>query len=558
VRWVYSCDACFEPVDNDREVGPEDNLKDPQVQAAKALLLAAPSSRSADMLRAAGPTLDTLFRGRQAELQNALGNVGIDWSMPLGQARRNGRKAVLKKPAASSQAAIRMEVETPDGVLEPGVESKVTLHFTNEGRQPLHRLRAVTEGDFFGGREFFFGKVPAGETRSFSVKVKPALWLNARTDEVTWHFFTESGPAPNPFVSRLQIRDVPHPSFAFSYQVIDDGSGSSMGNGDGLLQPGEEIDLLVTVRNKGEGATSDIWVAQRSDGLGANDRGAAEKPGDPEAEDSAAAGKKNGFIRLRNRSGEAIFLTRGSDTFSVQAGGEYSTRLHFRVAEGQGSLDAIALDLTVGDSKFLEILNADIELPLFQPTEAIKTIGGIAIPSSRRVAVRSGASQHSEVIAHLNGPVKVEGRLGKWLRLHLPWGSPGWVDSTEVSLARRGKEGPQPSRYFSNSPPTVTLNENPGGSVVSAARLRLEGRVEDDNEIVDIFVFVNQKKVRYESVPANASSQDFAFDLELEPGENRIEIFARDDQDHLQGLVIGVYRESAQAHKGALIERAQP
>jgi carboxyl-terminal processing protease len=540
VRWVYACNECFETVDNDRETGPADNLKDPEVEAAKALLTSAPSSRSSDMLRAAGPTLDKLFRARQVELNSALGNVGIDWSLPPGQTRRGKRKAAARRSGAAvpSPAAVRMKVDTEEGVLEPGVEGKVTLHVTNEGRQPLHRLRAVTEGDFFGGREFFFGKVPAGETRSYSVRVKPALWLNARTDEVTWHFFSEGAPAPAPYVGRLQIKDVPHPRFAFSYQVIDDGTGASVGNGDGLLQAGEEIDLLVHVTNKGEGGTSDQWMAQRTEAL------RSESKSDTGEEEPAAA-KKNGFIRLRNRAGDAVFLTKGSDSFSVGPGENTTTRLHFRVADDQGERDSIELDLTVGDSKFLEILNSEIEFPLFQPTEGAKPLAGLATPSTASVPVRAGASQHSEIVGYLEGPTSVVGRLGSWIKLALPWEASGWVEASSVTLARRGKDAVAPRRHLSNSPPTIGLTENPGGQVVSTEQLQLTAIVQDDSAIQDIFVYVNEKKVLYEAVVGTMASRDFVFEVPLTLGENRIEIFARDDQDHLRALAIGVYREAS-------------
>jgi len=545
VRWVYACNECFETADKDRDVGPEDSLKDPEVQAAKALLTAAPSSRSSDMLKAAGPTLDSFFRERQAELRNSLGNVGVDWSLPLGEGRRDGHGIALKRASRVVPAAVRLEVESPGGVLEPGVESKVTLHVANDGAQPIYRLRAVTEGEFFGGREFFFGKLQPGEARSFSVAVKPSLWQGARTDEVTWHFSSAGGAVPKPFVGRLQIKEIPHPGFAFSYQVVDDGSGGSVGNGDGLLQAGEEVDLLVTVRNQGVGATSDLWAAARLATPSADGDDSSGATSASAATDAPLSSKKNGFVRLRNRAGEAVFLTQGSDTFSLNPAEEFSTRLHFRVSEDLGSLDAIKLDLTVGDSKFLEIVNSEIEFPLFRPTEAIKGAGGIASPSVEKVVVRAGASQHSEVVAHLAGPVKVEGRLGNWLRLELPWGPSGWVDSNEVSLARRGKDIVSPIRHLSNSPPRVLLNSNPGGSVVSSGSLHLEGLVEDDSGLIDVFVFVNQKKVRYESVAERAPSADFSFDVDLKPGENRIEIFARDDQEHLTGVSIGVYRETA-------------
>ena len=542
-RWVYACNDCFEAGDMDREIGPEDNLDMPEVQAAKALLQAAPSSSSADMLKAAGPTLDKLFRARQVELQDALGDVGIDWSLPPGSRGRRSRGVV--KTDAEALASVEMFVDAEDGVLEPGIESRVRLRVRNDGRRALHRLRAVTEGDFFGGREFFFGKVPAGETREFSVAVKPALWLNARADEVTWHFFSDSGPSLKPFVSRLRIKDVPHPRFAFAHQIIDDGSGQSRGNGDGLLQPGEEIELVVTVLNQGQGATSDLWLAKRvAEGAKpALPSHRAEDDEEKKAGTDVESVKKNGFIRLRNRSGDLIFLTKGSADFSLQPGGETTARLHFRVAEDPAGKDAVKVDLTVGDSKFLEILNTELELPLFKPEGAVKEAEGFVLPSSDAVVVRGGASAHSDVVGSLAKASAYDGRLGTWVRVPLPWGGKGWIPSTDVKFSRRAKETGAITQVFSSSPPRVELAESPGGTVVTSDQLKITGFAQDDRELRDLFVFVNEKKISYEAMDDNVKDYSFSFEIPLDEGENRVEVFARDDEDHLQAASFGVYRE---------------
>ncbi len=50
------------------------------------------------------------------------------------------------------------------------------------------------------------------------------------------------------------------PRFAYTVQVIDDGSGNSVGNGDGRIQKGEAVDLLVTVKNVGTVAAQHTTV----------------------------------------------------------------------------------------------------------------------------------------------------------------------------------------------------------------------------------------------------------------------------------------------------------
>ena len=48
----------------------------------------------------------------------------------------------------------------------------------------------------------------------------------------------------------VNIEGKPRPMFAYSYQTIDDQKG---GNHDGLVQRGEQVRTLVTVKNIGAG-----------------------------------------------------------------------------------------------------------------------------------------------------------------------------------------------------------------------------------------------------------------------------------------------------------------
>ena len=523
-RWVYSCPECFEPVDYDKESGAGDHVVDLEVQAAKALILAAPSARRSDMLEVAEETLDALFQQRQLELEQELMDLGIEWT-----AAPEGRKS-RKLPPASISASL--EVDSADGTLTPGQTSNVTLTVTNTGVRPLHRLRAVTQADedergFFNGREYVFGKLLPGESRSFSVKAKPAMWLHARTAGVRWHFFADGAAPPPAFVSRLRIKEVPHPRFAFAWQVVDDGTGGSRGNGDGLLQPGEEIDLVVSIKNTGTGPTSDLVQAlTETDGEG------------PE--------RQYGFVTLRNRSGESLFLTEGSANFSLQPGEISVHRLHFRVADDVTGLDAIEAELTVGDEKFLQVVSSDLEIPLFAPGDPISAVERLMKPKGGHAQIRGGSSEHSEVVAVVEGPIQVDGRLGQWFRTPLPWGTPGWIPAAQLVPAGRSEQPVQAQRYLSNSPPVISLTSNPGGTVVVAEQLRLAGLIGDDDDVKDLFVFVNDRKVSYQRLGGGLEAP-FAIDVELEPGENEIEIFARDAQDHLGSISLGVYRETAHA-----------
>ena len=121
------------------------------------------------------------------------------------------------------------------------------------------------------------------------------------------------------FKGRLRIHEVPHPRFAYSWQVVDDGSGASQGNGDGLLQVDEQVELLVTVRNIGSGPTAGLWRRDSEAKLGVEN--ASEARADEKSD------KKAGFIRVKNKSGEALFLLSGNDSFQLRPGEQSHHRL---------------------------------------------------------------------------------------------------------------------------------------------------------------------------------------------------------------------------------------
>ena len=50
----------------------------------------------------------------------------------------------------------------------------------------------------------------------------------------------------------------PRPKFDYAYRIIDGGTATSVGNGDGILQRGESADILVTIRNSGEGKAAGV------------------------------------------------------------------------------------------------------------------------------------------------------------------------------------------------------------------------------------------------------------------------------------------------------------
>ncbi len=537
LSFVFACEECWEdPTDRTREEVAEDNLRLPQVQVAKELLLAVPSADRKEMLAHVAEVFPRVLSERQQALETWLGERGIDWTAPPP-----------KYVVESASLEVELRVQSEDEALEPGAGTDITLAVTNTGRQPLYRLRAVTRGDFFAGREYVYGYLAPGETREFTVDARPRLWLNARTEEVTWHFFAERAGMPEPFTGRLRIAEAPKPRFAYRWTLVDDGSGETKGNGDGLAQPGEVVELLITIKNIGEGATSGIWRAERGLLSAAEDEdqdGVADRPG--------------GFVRFRNLAEDSLFLEAGSARFALRPGETTQQRLRFRVADDVLDEGQLAGELTVGDERFLDVLSSDLRVP-FSPV-------GVPVAATERpvkakadpVPVRGGASADAPQVGVLVGPTRSTGRSGDWVRVELDQGGVGWAPADQVVPAGRAEPAAPVATRFSFSPPVITLDRNPGGTVVTSDRVVITGKVVDDVAVQDLYVFVRdaqtqaEQKISYERLPVPAPEHPFTLELPLEPGVNEIEIFSRDEQGLRGALSLGVYRETTTAaHQSA-------
>jgi hypothetical protein len=106
------------------------------------------------------------------------------------------------------------------------------------------------------------------------------------------------------------------PDFAWTMQVLDDGTAGSEGDGDGLVESGEIIVLRTNVTNAGSGATGE------------------------------------GFVRLHNLSGNALDLEVGRGTLESLAPGDSAVvDLRFEVRDAS---EALEVEISVGDLKYYD------------------------------------------------------------------------------------------------------------------------------------------------------------------------------------------------------------
>jgi hypothetical protein len=240
------------------------------------------------------------------KISNALSTIGIDWSTGTSP------------EAPQAQAAFYIEGKQPGEPLQAGEEAKLTLRVKNVGRGDFYQLIAGTDSEnpLFKNKEFIFGHLKSGETRTWTTKVKVPESALSREDEVKFVFHEANDKVPDPFTSLITVQPKPHPSFAYSYHL------------DSPLQKGQKAVITFTVKNVGAGRA------------------------------------KETVVNLKNLEGEGIFLSEGrSKLGELDPGMSKEAKLAFTV-DKTFTKPKVGLELAILDSNSQESLIDKMSLSL--------------------------------------------------------------------------------------------------------------------------------------------------------------------------------------------------
>ncbi|GEJ56739.1 MXAN_5808 family serine peptidase [Anaeromyxobacter diazotrophicus] len=504
--------------DEDLDANPDEVKEDYQIRFARDLLARAPFADRPRLLAAAKGFVAERRAEEDGRLVQKLGALGVDWT--AGAAPGAARPVVSVSPP-------------PGKTIAAGETLPWTVTVENKGDGPLRRLRAWTLVDkwpLLDRREFVFGLVKPGEKRTWTVPVKLPAGLDSRHDEVKLHFEDEGGRAPPDALTAVDVVENPKPAFAFSTQIDDE----ALGNGDGLVQRGEEVTLRVDVRNEGQGA----------------------------------AGDKT-YVSLKNLGDEKVFIKKGRVVVGKLAPGEVKTALlQLEVKKGLKP-DTMPLRLMIVDEKLDEFVSERLEIPVAAEGKARVAASGAVRVTTAQAALRAGAAASAPpiAVAKKGALLAVTGKVGDFYRVEWQKGRAAFAQARDVEAAPGARPGAATAatEVFQREPPRIALAPASGGGapVVTGDRLHLTGTASVSpgaaglqNKLRDVFVFANEQKVFFKVVPeAGASDRmDFATDVPLKPGNNVVTVFAREDDEFQSRRTFYVYRrgtaEMAQQQAG--------
>ena len=490
-------------LDDQLDAESQDEVKeDFEVTFAREFILAAPKVRRDEMMKAGKAFVASRRTAEEKHIADAIDSLGLDWS-PGPEPKRAQLAATLrvngdKKIIAGDSAQLELTVE-------------------NKGTEPVRRVRGWIEADngIIDRREFLFGQVKPGEKKSWTVTVKTPKDMLSRRDSVKVKLQDDSGMLADVDAGEINFVEQTRPQFAFTWSINDT---CDTCNGDGLIQRGEDVTLVLDVTNVGPGKALDT------------------------------------FSTIRNASDSNIFIEKGRFKLGELAPGETkSARFQLEVKKGYKAQD-FNLRFAVIDEPLEEYTADKLTLPVAAdgPALTFEPRKNAVV----RVADRAdfyAAGDGQRVLGRLpKGATLIEQARGaSYSRVELEKDRFVFVKSSDLRDAK-GQRAAAPKEIawseFRN-PAQISFNVDPsqGGAAVDGDRFTLSGIVADP-QLQDLFVLVNDQKVYFKGKGAEDGDKvKFTTEFPLKEGNNLVTVVARETQDFATRKTIVIHRRASNA-----------
>jgi len=158
-----------------------------------------------------------------------------------------------------------------DFILDNGDNDVFLLKIENKGKGDIFKLKAYYSSSFplFDNKEFLIGHVPKGFIRY--VRFPFTIPKNTLTQDIQVRvkFKEANGYEPNDLSQLIYIKGEKPPKFSLEYTIKEDGSGNSIGNGDGIITIRESVDIIIRITNTSDTIAESVkaWIELSEDNI---------------------------------------------------------------------------------------------------------------------------------------------------------------------------------------------------------------------------------------------------------------------------------------------------
>jgi carboxyl-terminal processing protease len=348
--------------DRGSEIDEEGFQADFPIRFARDLAARLPANtKRLDQLHAAHDFIEQTRKDEVSRISAELGKMGIDWSDAPPDASQASPTPQIASP---KDLDVKIETDRAGNEVTAGEPMELRVTVTNNGKQPVYRLRGTSESDnpYFDNKELVFGKIPPGQSKTSKA---PLGWCEVegrkvgstkpkdknakrsckipmdaltRSDGVRVKFDAAGGDEPPPVEVRPIVHALERPMFEYSYQLADDRPGD---NGDGRVQKGEQVSMYLVVKNVGKGRSYDTQA------------------------------------NIANLSGDGLLLHAGRFDISNMAPGDVRRVAFTFDVQQQLAEPEATLSLAVGDRDLREFATEKVKIPVLPAAQLVRSSGTV-------------------------------------------------------------------------------------------------------------------------------------------------------------------------------------
>ncbi len=153
----------------------------------------------------------------------------------------------------------------PNSTIDAKEESRITISVTNEGKGTAFDVKVKTETDYRNidfPESVSIGDIPPGETKEVTVDLTAGLDLASGKAPFTIYAAEKRGYDSKGIKMLIPTARLEKPDLVFADYRIDDGNtGLAQGNGNGVAESGETIELTAFIKNQGRGKAIGVTMS---------------------------------------------------------------------------------------------------------------------------------------------------------------------------------------------------------------------------------------------------------------------------------------------------------
>ncbi len=418
----------------------------------------------------------------ESKISLKLKDLSIDWS---------------QSDNYKNSSEIAVNINKSKTIVKAGDKIDISIDVKNIGSSPIQRLYAVTDSDnpVFNNKEYIFGKISAGQTKTWTNSFEIPKWALSRDDKVELIFKDYNKNTINTYNVNVKTKQLSRPRFAFNYEIFDDGKLGTKGNGNGIPEVNEIIGLKLKLKNIGNG------VSEKS------------------------------TLLLKNNVGEDLYLKKGRIKIEdIKPGEVKEGTFLFSINKPIKNLD---LEFQIVDDIYREGVIKKINLELANRPEDNITESVKYLANSDNIPIYGSPVDNNSVIAYASKDSLFESRQSndKWVKVTLDDTSSGWINKKLLNLYKNNSieiSKPKLQPVYQQSP-QIVLEQLP--LLINNNEITLNGEITDSDGVKLITVFVGEDKVLLKNFYTKKAA--FNSQINLNKGVNYINIFAKD----INGLI---------------------